>query len=501
MTGKRKLHVFVVCLLVAAGGGVAYAALSGQTSNSGNTFSAASSFGGTLRMASGTYNGNGTAGRQITGLGFQPDVVIVKSTAATEAFMRTNTMPAGLSKRLVGGNAAETNQITALDADGFTLGSGTRANNNGDTYYWQAFKAGDGTLKVGSYTGNGTSQSISGLGFSPEYVIVADDDNERAVQHFAGSSNSYRFDADAGLNTRVTSLNADGFSVGAANEANRAGRTFHYVAFSEANGSVDVGTYTGTGATRSVSGVGFQPEYVIVRAAGNVTGQHRSASVPGSTSLYFANVASITTGITALQSDGFQTGNHSSVNTSGTTYQYVAFDNTGGGCALPSSQTITAVNDAWVDQANPGANNGTATTLRVRSQTGSLNQRSYVDFDLPTLPSGCVVTGADLFVNFSTVASGRTLTVHRAASAWTESGVTWSNQPATVGTPVTMTMSGATGWLSWNATALVNDQYSSGNFGFRIADQTESAATAQTQIFGSRESGATPPALVLTIGS
>ena len=164
-------------------------------------------------------------------------------------------------------------------------------------------------------------------------------------------------------------------------------------------------------------------------------------------------------------------------------------------------QTITAVNDAWVDQANPSANNGTTTTLRVRSQTGSLNQRSYVDFDLPTLPSGCVVTGADLYVNFSTVASGRTLTVHRAASAWTEGGVTWSNQPATVGTPATMTMSGATGWLFWNATALVNDQYTSGNFGFRIADQTESAATAQTQIFGSRESGATPPALVLTIGS
>ena len=36
-----------------------------------------------------------------------------------------------------------------------------------------AFRAQEGLLKVGTYAGNGgASQSISGLGFSPEYAAV-----------------------------------------------------------------------------------------------------------------------------------------------------------------------------------------------------------------------------------------------------------------------------------------------------------------------------------------
>lgn len=502
MSGGRKLLLLALCALAATAGGVTLAAFSGQTSNSGNTFGAASSFGGGLRMASGTYDGDGVDNRQITGLGFQPDVVIVKGNAASEAFIRTSTFPAGESKRLIGANAGEANQIQSFESDGFTIGSGTRVNTNGNTYYWTAFKAESGVLKVGSYAGNGTSQTITGVGFSPEYVLVADDGNERAIERFTGATNSYLFDADAGLTTRVTSLNADGFSVGSDNTANRSGRTFHYVAFNDVPGSVKVGTYAGNGASpRAVTGVGFGPEYVNIRAAGNLTGQHRNIRVPGSESMYFQANTNQTTAITALQADGFQLGAHSSVNSNGTTYQYIAFDNAAGGCSQPSSQTLISTTDAWVDEANPSANNGATTTLRVRSQTGSQNQRAFVNFSLPSLPSGCTVTNADFYMYASTPVAGRTLAVHRAATAWTENGVTWSNQPATAGTPATTTTTGAVGWLKWDIEPVATDLYTSGNNGLRVADQAEGASPGVTQVYGSAESGGTPPVLVLAIGN
>jgi predicted ribosomally synthesized peptide with SipW-like signal peptide len=501
MTNRRKLQLLVLCVVVGIGAGITFAAFSSQTSNSGNTFSAAGSFGTGLRMASGTYTGDGTANRQITGLGFKPDVVIVKGNSANEASMRTSTMPAGQSKRLAGAAALDTLHVQSLDADGFTVGSSARVNANNAAFYWVAFKAAPGALKVGTYTGNGTSQSITGIGFSPEYLIVADQGTERAIEHFGGATNSYRFDADAGLSTRVTSVNADGFSVGSATEANRNTRTFHYVAFNEAAGAVKLGTYAGNGtAGNTVSGVGFAPEYVIVRGAANVTGQHRSASVPGAQSLYFQATANLTTGITALQNDGFQLGTNSSVNTNATTYQYVAFGNTGGGCAQPSSQTLLATADSWVDEAAPSASNGAAANLRVRSQTGGQNQRAFAQFDLPALQTGCVVTSANYYMYNSAPVAGRTLEVHRAAASWTENGITWADQPATTGTPATATTTGTVGWLGWDVTDLVSSQYASGNNGFRVSDQAEDAATAQAQQFGARESGFTPPAMVLTVG-
>ena len=47
---------------------------------------------------------------------------------------------------------------------------------------------------------------------------------------------------------------------------NRTGTTYHYVAWNEIPGKVDVGTYTGNGAdNRNITGVGFQPDFVMVQ--------------------------------------------------------------------------------------------------------------------------------------------------------------------------------------------------------------------------------------------
>src|SRR5688572_32232657 len=125
------------------------------------------------QVLTGSYTGDGTDGRQILGLGpgFVPDVVIVKGDTAQTAVIRTSTMSGDLSKP-VSGTALTANLIQSLDSHGFTLGDDARVNSNGVTYHWAAFKVATDRMVVGSYTGTGTAQSVSGFGFAPEYVIV-----------------------------------------------------------------------------------------------------------------------------------------------------------------------------------------------------------------------------------------------------------------------------------------------------------------------------------------
>jgi len=93
------------------------------------------------QFASGSYTGNGADNRAITGgVGFQPDVVIIKSNTAQLAVMRTSTMVGDASKELCAATAFQTNRIQSLDPGGFTVGTNAQVNSSGVTYYWVAFR-------------------------------------------------------------------------------------------------------------------------------------------------------------------------------------------------------------------------------------------------------------------------------------------------------------------------------------------------------------------------
>ena len=327
---RNRGRLAIAAALVLAGIAAWTTATSGASftatkSNPSNTFTAASSFPG-IRVASGSYTGNGSDNRSITGVGFQPNVVIVKSDDNSGvAEMRTSTMPSDTTKPLSGATALTANLIQSLDANGFTLGNDNAVNRNARAYHWVAFKTFSGDMSVGTYTGNGTSQSVAGLGFSPEYVMMLPANNQRATQRMSGMTATYQFDADAGIATGITSLDSNGFSVGNNAKVNSSGITYHYVAFNEDVDEMDTASYSGTGAGHSITGVGFQPAYVIVRANANRDGAHRPSAVTGTGSQLFTNTANESAGITALQSDGFQVGTSNTVNVNGTTYDYVAF--------------------------------------------------------------------------------------------------------------------------------------------------------------------------------
>jgi len=141
------------------------------------------------------------------------------------------------------------------------------------------------------YTGNGSTQTISGLGFSPDFVWIKERnsaENHQLQDIVRGATNrlfsnlTAAESADAGS---LTSFNSDGFSLGSA--ANYNGLNDTYVAWcwdagsstvtntqgsitSQVRANVSAGfsivTYTGTGSAATVGhGLGVAPSLLIVK--------------------------------------------------------------------------------------------------------------------------------------------------------------------------------------------------------------------------------------------
>jgi hypothetical protein len=208
------------------------------------------------------------------------------------------------------------------------VGGSTRVNQNNRDYYWVAIKGYSQSMKVGTYSGNGTTQAITGMGFQPENVIVLGNNAQRAVTRFAGAARTYGFDATTGVTAGVSSLDTDGFTVGNAAETNAGGVAYHYVAFNDVANSVDIGSYAGNnGDSRDIATVGFQPEAVLIRADDAATGRPgvwRPSALAGDSSLHYATTAAANNQIQVLQATGFQLGSSANVNANGVTFHSLA---------------------------------------------------------------------------------------------------------------------------------------------------------------------------------
>jgi hypothetical protein len=158
--------------------------------------------------------------------------------------------------------------------------------------------------------------------------------------------------------------------------------------------------------------------------------------------------------------------------------------------------TYQANADAWFMQNSPTNNYGSDSNLKVQGKNND-SYRAAVRFNLPaSVPTGCTVQSATLRLNASSASNNRTLQAFRLNGSWTESGITWRNQPATTGTAATVTS--GNGWREWNVTGQVQAIFASGaNNGFLIRDASESGGGAEQQ-FRSREAGNNRPVLVVT---
>lgn len=189
--------------------------------------------------------------------------------------------------------------------------------------------------------------------------------------------------------------------------------------------------------------------------------------------------------------------------------------------ATPSATTVVV--DASVRQASPTSNFGTATTNNVATASAA-NRRLYVRFDLavcsPTIPTTATVRLATLRLYVSALpASCRTVDIFRVASAWTEAGLTWNNQPfgTTINNPAGSSATDTYGAgtpagcenLSTGAYVVGANPTSdvaafvagtATNNGWMLRDDVEGSATTYTQTYSAKNLGTVgqAPQLVIT---
>ena len=102
--------------------------------------------------------------------------------------------------------------------------------------------------------------------------------------------------------------------------------------------------YTGNGGTQSITGVGFQPDWVWTKYRNDTYGHRLMDAVRGATKEIYSNndgaETTTATGLTSFDSDGFTLGSSSGVNHN--TGTYVSWNWKAGGSSSANSNGATA---------------------------------------------------------------------------------------------------------------------------------------------------------------
>jgi hypothetical protein len=266
------------------------------------------------------YTGNGSAGRSITGVGFQPDWVWIKGRNATwehflfdgvrgaNKYLRTN------STGTEGSSGAGNEILSSFDSDGFSLATSSNngnSNNNGSTYVSWNWKAGgtgasntngsitstvsantDLGFSIVSYTGTQAAATVGhGLSQAPTFIITKcrsssngwpcyhkyiNIDNLSDAREYVIRLNANEAYTTAGASSiwwNNTDPTSTVFSLGANDESNKSGGTHIAYCFHDVEGFSSFGGYKGNGSTNGpFIYTGFKPAFVVFKS--NSSGGH-----------------------------------------------------------------------------------------------------------------------------------------------------------------------------------------------------------------------------------
>ena len=264
-----------------------------------------------------TYQGNDSASHAITGLGFQPDLTIIKNRSQTADHQWQDSVrgKTGSNYKYIQstGNAAETAQgdndgLNTFGTDGFTIGFTNSGgwNRNPDNFCSWSWKAGttsgittDGEtditptsysfnatsgFSIVKYTGAGNSGDgvAHGLGAKPKFFMVKRIDDTGSWQVFTqpqlNTSNATKYlilngtAAEATNNNRWNGWQPDATNIylGNSAEVNANGGTYVAYVFVEKTGYSKFSSYAGNGNTNgNFVYCGFAPSFVMVRRFDN----------------------------------------------------------------------------------------------------------------------------------------------------------------------------------------------------------------------------------------
>jgi len=233
------------------------------------------------------YTGNGTAigsgGKVITGVGFQPDMVVIKNRDAADSWMVFDSVR-GATKYWewdsTDDEATSTESLTSFDADGFTLGNHVAVNTNTEDYVAYCFKITAGFFDIQTYVGTGVAKTEThSLTTVPNFMMVKNLDNGAGYStdvYYSSfpvsdpETDIMLLDASNAISDQPawndTAPTSSVFSVGAWNATN--GNTDNHVAYLFANvpGFCKIGYYEGNGsADGPFQYLGFSSNYHLVK--------------------------------------------------------------------------------------------------------------------------------------------------------------------------------------------------------------------------------------------
>lgn len=122
-----------------------------------------------------------------------------------------------------------------------------------------------------------------------------------------------------------------------------------------------------------------------------------------------------------------------------------------------STETVTPSHDAYVDQGAPGVN-WNVDWLYVRNHP-SIGCRSWLKFSVPSTPFGMEIESARVYLYLYSLAFPNltAITIHHSEDdSWTETTITWNNQPSYQAMLDNQTVYTTGTWYSWNVTGAVS---------------------------------------------
>ena len=244
-----------------------------------------------------SYTGNATT-NNVTGLGFQPDLVWAKNLASQSHRLADSVR--GANSLLFSDNtdAEDTTGAISFDSDGFSWTStdGSNANDNTATYVAWCWKAGGsassnaegsttanvsantkGGFSIISYTGTGSAATLGhGLEAAPEFVIVKRRSGAAqrwVVYHKSIGAGNYLTlqanDALAASSGMFNGTDPTSTVVSIGNESNVSTNTLTYIAYAwhGVEGFSRFGSYEGNNdANGPFVYTGFRPRLVVIKA-------------------------------------------------------------------------------------------------------------------------------------------------------------------------------------------------------------------------------------------
>lgn len=219
------------------------------------------------------YSGDGNASRAITGMGIQPNAMMVKRRTGGTGFLRM-TDDQNAKQHWLNNAPDETSEIASYDEDGFTVNTASATiNAAGSTFIAQGFTS--DVVETVNYAGNSTAGRTVAhtLGSIPGMVwIVKRTGGVGPVKHLDIPATHYlQVSTQAASAAEVgmwndTEPSGSVITLGDNTNVNITGKDYTAYLFKEIAGKSAAFSYTGNGSSSGpVIELGFYPKWVLIK--------------------------------------------------------------------------------------------------------------------------------------------------------------------------------------------------------------------------------------------